>query len=60
MIEAVAESEPLKHQIFAKLDNIVGLTAILASNTSSISITRLAAASRHPGRVTILSLEEDR
>ena len=41
-IEAVTEKEGLKLEIFRKLDEIVKKGAILASNTSSIPITRIA------------------
>ncbi len=51
VIEAVSEDEPLKLEILRQLDLLVGEEAILASNTSSLSITRLAAATRHPWRV---------
>jgi 3-hydroxybutyryl-CoA dehydrogenase len=50
-IEAVAESIDLKLQVFRDLDAATPPTAILASNTSSISITRLAAATQRPERV---------
>ena len=50
MIEAVVESEPVKRELFARLDGICPPAAILASNTSSISITRLAAATKRPDR----------
>ena len=50
VIEAVVESEPVKRELFARLDGICGPSAILASNTSSISITRLAAATKRPDR----------
>ncbi|MGB0589962.1 MAG: 3-hydroxybutyryl-CoA dehydrogenase [Myxococcota bacterium] len=43
VIEAVTEHEPLKLKLLAELDAVLGSEAILASNTSSISITRLAA-----------------
>jgi 3-hydroxybutyryl-CoA dehydrogenase len=43
-IEAVFESEPVKREVFARLDKIVGADAGIASNTSSIPITSLAAA----------------
>jgi 3-hydroxybutyryl-CoA dehydrogenase len=49
VVEAVTEDENLKKGIFAELDGIVGEGKILASNTSSISITRLAAATSRPG-----------
>lgn len=51
VIEAATENEGLKKQIFADLDRIVTEESILASNTSSIPITRLAAATNRPGHV---------
>lgn len=50
-IEAVTEREPLKLEIFKKLDAIVKKGAILASNTSSIPITRIAAVTGRQDRV---------
>lgn len=50
VIEAATENEAIKRDIFAKLDAVLQPSAILASNTSSISITRLAAASARPDR----------
>jgi 3-hydroxybutyryl-CoA dehydrogenase len=50
-IEAVTERETLKLEIFKKLDEIVKAGAILASNTSSIPITRIAAVTRRPEKV---------
>ena len=50
-IEAVTENEALKLEIFKKLDAIVKPQAILASNTSSIPITRIAAVTRRPEKV---------
>lgn len=50
-IEAVTEHEPLKLDIFRKLDGIVGENAILASNTSSIPITKIASVTRRPDKV---------
>jgi 3-hydroxybutyryl-CoA dehydrogenase len=44
IVEAVFEDEAVKHQLFATLDKAAPASAIFASNTSSISITRLAAA----------------
>ena len=48
VIEAATENEELKHKIFAALCPHLKPTAILASNTSSISITRLAATTDRP------------
>ena len=50
-IEAVTEREELKLDIFRKLDGILKPEAILASNTSSIPITRIAAVTQRPDRV---------
>ncbi len=47
-IEAVTENQGVKAEIFRTLDRVLGPDAILASNTSSISITALAAATRRP------------
>ncbi len=49
-IESAAELEEVKHQIFATLQPILKPDALLASNTSSISITRLAARTAFPDR----------
>lgn len=51
VVEAVNENLDLKRAIFGRLDAVCGPEAILASNTSSLSITRLAAQTRRPGRV---------
>lgn len=51
VIEAVSENEPLKIDILQQLDRSCAPATILASNTSSISITRLAAATARPARV---------
>jgi len=50
-VEAVTEHEPLKLDIFRKLDSIVKPEAFLASNTSSIPITKIAFATRRPEKV---------
>ncbi len=50
VIEAIVEDEEIKLDLFRRLDEIVGDDAILASNTSSISITRLAAATSRPDK----------
>lgn len=51
VIEAVTENVELKLRLFRELDAAVNPEAILASNTSSISITLLAAATKRPDRV---------
>jgi len=50
-VEAVTEHEPLKLEIFRKLDETVKEGAILASNTSSIPITKIAAVTKRPEKV---------
>ena len=50
-VEAASERFELKSEIFRALDRILPETAILATNTSSISITRLAAQTRRPAQV---------
>ena len=51
VIEAATENEALKFQIFRELDAICAPAAILASNTSSIPIGRIAAQTRRPDQV---------
>jgi len=51
LIEAATENLELKLKIFAQLDALAKPDAILASNTSSISLTRIAAATKRPDRV---------
>jgi 3-hydroxybutyryl-CoA dehydrogenase len=51
VIEAVPEHIDLKVEIFSTLDRVAKPAAILASNTSSLSITEMAAATRRPERV---------
>ena len=51
LIEAAVESRPVKEEIFRAADGVLPPEAILASNTSSIPITALAAATRRPDRV---------
>ncbi len=51
VVEAVSEDVALKRDIFARLDELTPLHAILATNTSSISITAIAAATQRPDRV---------
>jgi 3-hydroxybutyryl-CoA dehydrogenase len=49
-IEAIVEKEEPKVELFGKLDRLLAPHAILASNTSSISITKMAAATKRPER----------
>jgi 3-hydroxybutyryl-CoA dehydrogenase len=51
VVEAIVENEAIKRDLFQKLDELTKPTAILASNTSSISITRLASATKRPEQV---------
>jgi 3-hydroxybutyryl-CoA dehydrogenase len=51
VVEAVPERLELKRQIFTELDRICRPAAILATNTSSLSVTEIAAATGRPGRV---------
>ena len=51
VVEAITESLPAKQEVFRALDEACGPEAILASNTSSISITKLGAATRRPDKV---------
>lgn len=51
VIEAVLEDLNLKKEVFSALDQIVREGVILATNTSSMSITEIAAATQHPERV---------
>ncbi len=51
VVEAATENEPLKLKIFEDLDEFCKPEAILASNTSSISITKIAAATKRPEKV---------
>jgi 3-hydroxybutyryl-CoA dehydrogenase len=51
VIEAITESLEAKREVFRALDEACGPEAVLASNTSSISITKLGAATRRPDKV---------
>jgi 3-hydroxybutyryl-CoA dehydrogenase len=51
VVEAITENEPIKFATFEKLDSILKPEAYLASNTSSISITRLAGKTKRDGKV---------
>jgi 3-hydroxyacyl-CoA dehydrogenase/enoyl-CoA hydratase/3-hydroxybutyryl-CoA epimerase len=51
VIEAVVEKMPLKREVFAKLDRLVRPDCVLATNTSSLSVSEIAAAVSDPARV---------
>ncbi|MBW3582983.1 MAG: 3-hydroxybutyryl-CoA dehydrogenase [Euryarchaeota archaeon] len=50
VVEAIVENADIKKKLFTELDGLLGKDAILASNTSSIPITLLAAATERPDR----------
>jgi 3-hydroxybutyryl-CoA dehydrogenase len=51
VVEAVPERLELKRALFAELEGVVGAEALLASNTSSLSISAIASGTRRPERV---------
>jgi len=51
VVEAIVEDLSVKQTLFSSLEKVVGEKCILASNTSSLSVTAMAAACKHPGRV---------
>ncbi len=51
IVEAASENLSIKSEIFQKLDNICKSSAILATNTSSISLTRIASETKRPEKV---------
>lgn len=51
VVEAATENLELKLKIFKNIDEVTGSNAILASNTSSISITKIASATKRPEKV---------
>ncbi len=51
IIEAVTESEDIKFHVFKKIDEVAQKDTILASNTSSISITKIASWTKRPEKV---------
>ncbi|MCC7442250.1 MAG: 3-hydroxybutyryl-CoA dehydrogenase [Bdellovibrionales bacterium] len=51
VIEAITENREIKFETFRELDDLCKATTILASNTSSISLTEIAAATKRPDRV---------
>jgi 3-hydroxybutyryl-CoA dehydrogenase len=51
VIEAVLEELELKQEVFAELDRVTRADAVLATNTSALSVSEIAAATQDPGRV---------
>ena len=51
VVEAVVESLDVKRALFQQLESVVGADCILATNTSSISVTAIAHGLQHPGRL---------
>ncbi|AJE21543.1 3-hydroxyacyl-CoA dehydrogenase, NAD binding [Azotobacter chroococcum NCIMB 8003] len=51
LIEAIVEDLEAKQALFCELEDLVAAGAVLATNTSSLSVTRIASACRHPERV---------
>lgn len=51
VIEAIVENLDAKRELFRALEAVVGADCLLATNTSSLSVTAIAAACAHPGRV---------
>jgi 3-hydroxybutyryl-CoA dehydrogenase len=51
VVEAAPEDLALKQQVFRRLGDLVGREVLLASNTSSLPVTEIASAARHPERV---------
>jgi 3-hydroxybutyryl-CoA dehydrogenase len=51
VVEAIVEQLPLKQELFRQLDGIVSADTVLATNTSSLSVTEISTATSRPGRV---------
>ena len=51
VVEAIVEQLEAKRALFAALESVVGESAVLATNTSSLSVTAIAGGLQHPGRV---------
>lgn len=51
VIEAIVENLEIKHQLFKQLEQVVAADTILATNTSSLSVTAIASVCEHPERV---------
>jgi 3-hydroxybutyryl-CoA dehydrogenase len=50
VVEAIVERLPAKQELFAALEEVVAADCLLATNTSSLSVTAVAGALKHPGR----------
>ncbi|MEU8618222.1 3-hydroxyacyl-CoA dehydrogenase [Streptomyces sp. NPDC048623] len=50
VVEAIVEQLPVKQRLFADLEQVVAADAVLATNTSSLSVTAIAGGLAHPGR----------
>ncbi|MFE4018587.1 3-hydroxyacyl-CoA dehydrogenase [Streptomyces sp. NPDC059101] len=50
VVEAILEQLPVKQELFRSLEDIVPVDCLLATNTSSLSVTAVAGGLRHPGR----------
>ena len=50
VVEAIVEDREIKHTLFAALEDVLPADAVIATNTSSIAVTSLAASLRHPER----------
>ncbi len=51
VLEAIVEKLEVKRDLIAKLEAVLREDAVIASNTSSLSITAIAVGARHPGRI---------
>jgi len=51
VVEAVIEQMPVKQSVIGRLDEMLGAEAIIATNTSSLSVTEISTATSRPGRV---------
>src|SRR3546814_20453818 len=51
VIEAIVENIEAKQELFIELESLLAEDTVLATNTSSLSVTRIAASCQHPERV---------
>ncbi|QNN51983.1 3-hydroxyacyl-CoA dehydrogenase family protein [Nocardioides mesophilus] len=51
VVEAIVEQLPVKQELFRRLDAVVGPETVLATNTSSLSVTEISTSTSSPGRV---------